>query len=226
MRNLFQTQRREATPTLIMRRRGSPKRHEPLRTPAASLHPETETAPRLARDKSRRCEIGRILPRAWKKAVFLRNLESAGYPGWGVGKQLESQGRDHPANCNQTLFSIPRKEPALLCTNFSRAQYSGTFKGCLMPKNHGAGERLLVDDYLPIGRFGGWLPQPDRDHSKSRKIGPGALRLNFVGDPAEQIQCSVTYRFSRRLRNCFSQIQIHFAKGISYAPAPCVQAIR
>src|SRR5229473_5897334 len=128
MRNLFQTRRREATRTRIMLRRGSPKRHEPLRTPAASLHPETETAPRLARDKSRRCEIGRILPRAWKKAVFLRNLESAGYPGWGVGKQLESQGRDHPANCNQTLFSISCEEPALLCSDLSRTQYSGFFE--------------------------------------------------------------------------------------------------
>src|SRR5258708_32433121 len=185
MRNLFQTRRREATRTRIMLRRVSPKGHEPLRTPAASLHPETEAAPRLARDKSRRCEIGRIFPLAWKKAAFLRNLELAGYPGWGVGKQLESQGRDHPVHCNQTLFSIPRKEPALLCTNFSRAQYSGTFKGCLMPKNHGAGERLLVDDFLPIRRFGGSLPQPDRDHSKSREIGTGAFQLSFGCDPAE-----------------------------------------
>src|SRR5260370_12163489 len=175
-----------------MLRRVSPKRHEPLRTPAASLHPETEAAPRLARDKSRRCEIGRIFPWAWERAGFLRNLELAGYPGWGIGKQFESQGRDHPADCNQTLLSIPRKEPALLCTNFSRAQYSGTFKGCLMPKNHGAGERLLVDDFTPIRRIRGWLPQPDRGQSKSRKIGTGSFRHNVVRDPRELIHTAAT----------------------------------
>src|SRR5258706_3528626 len=209
-----------------MLRRVSPKRHEPLRTPAASLHPETETAPRLARDKSRRCEIGRILPRAWKKAVFLRNLELAGYPGWAVRTQLESQGRDHPADRDQTLFCIACKEPALFCANFSSAQNSGPLKGFLVPKNHGAGERLLVDDFLPIWWLGARLTQPDGDYSKSRVIGAVSFRQSFVRNPTEQIQLSVAYRFSCCRGDCFAQTQIHFAEGIRYPPAPCVQAIR
>src|SRR5258706_8369076 len=203
-----------------MQRRVSPKRHEPFRTPAARLHPQTEAAPRLARDKSCRCQIGRIFPRAWKRAGLLRNLELASYPGWGVRKQLESQGRDHPANCNQTLVCISRKEPALFCANFSSAQNSRPFKGFLVPKNHGARERLLVDDFLPIGWFGACLTQPDGDYSRSREIGTVSFRQSFVRNPTEQIQLSVAYRFSYCLRDCFSQIQIHFAERISYLPAP------
>src|SRR5258708_4416319 len=81
MGNLLQTRRQEPAGKRVILRRVSPKRHEPFRTPAASLHPETETAPRLARDKSRRREIRRIFPPALKRAGVLRKVDLPSYPG-------------------------------------------------------------------------------------------------------------------------------------------------